>query len=265
MKVYEKELPENLNESLESMLFQTYPPKELVLVCEGNLTSALNIIVKSFKSEFKDAFKIVQVEENVGLGAATNAGIEACRCPIIIKMDTDDISMPDRCIKQITRFAAHPKLDIVGTFIEEFYDENDEVLSIKKMPVEYDEIVDFARRRNPFNRQTIAFKRCMALEIGGYSNIEKCGDYEFIVRMLQNGARCENIPEPLVRYRITDQNLKYRKSWEYTKGFINVRKIIHKSGFSSFFDFIIPCMTQLLICMLPFAFAKFFYKKFLRN
>lgn len=50
MSVYDRELPENLNESLESMLMQSYPPSDFVLVCDGKLTCELNIIVKSFRT-----------------------------------------------------------------------------------------------------------------------------------------------------------------------------------------------------------------------
>ena len=60
MSVYDRELPENLNESLESMLMQSYPPSDFVLVCDGKLTCELNIIVKSFQDEFKHIFHIVQ-------------------------------------------------------------------------------------------------------------------------------------------------------------------------------------------------------------
>ena len=42
MSVYDRELPENLNESLESMLMQSYPPSDFVLVCDGKLTCELD-------------------------------------------------------------------------------------------------------------------------------------------------------------------------------------------------------------------------------
>ncbi len=265
MTVYDKELPANPNESLESMLMQTYPPDELVLVCDGKLTCELNIIAKSFQSEFRDIIKIIRIDENVGVGMANNAGINACSCPIIVKMDSDDISLPDRCAKQIILFATHPELDIVGTFVEEFNSETGETVSVKKMPVKHDQILKYARRRNPFNRQTIAFKKSAAESVGGYSDIKLCEDYEFIVRMLQNGAVGQNIPEPLVRYRISDEDFKKRGSWKQTKGFINVRRIIHKSGFSSFADMIIPCAIQLGLFILPSGFTKWVYKKILRK
>ena len=265
MTVYDKELPANLNESLESMLMQTYPPEELVLVCDGALTCELNIIAKSFQSEFRDTIKIIRTDENAGAGTANNAGIKACSCQIIIKMDSDDISLPDRCAKQIMLFAMHPELDIVGTFVEEFDSGTGETVSIKKMPVKQEQILKYARRRNPFNRQTIAFKKAAAVKAGGYSDLKLCEDYEFIVRMLQNGAVGQNIPETLVRYRTYGGDFKKRGSWKQTKGFIKVRRIIHSSGFSSFADMVIPCALQLGLFILPSSFTGWVYKKILRR
>ena len=86
MSVYDRELPENLNESLESMLMQSYPPSDFVLVCDGKLTCELNIIVKSFQDEFKHIFHIVQIDENVGVGKAYNEGIKACKCLSCIRI-----------------------------------------------------------------------------------------------------------------------------------------------------------------------------------
>ncbi len=265
MSVYDQELPENLNESLESMLMQSYPPSDFVLVCDGKLTNELNIIAKSFQNEFKTIFRIIQIDENVGVGKAYNIGIEACKCDYIVKMDSDDISMPNRCLKQMALFAIQPELDIVGTFVEEFNNDTDETVSVKKVPILQDEIVTYARRRNPFNRQTLAIRKEKAVSIGGYSDMKLCEDYEFSARMLRNGAIGQNIPEVLVRYRINENTVDIRKSWKHTKAFIRVRWIIFRAGDTSFRDFLIPCMTQLALFILPRRFTAWFYRKFLRH
>lgn len=260
MSVYDKELPANLNESLESMLMQTYPPEEVVLVCDGKLTCELNIIAKSFQSEFRDIFKIVHIKENVGAALAYNEGIKACSCEYIMKMDSDDISQPDRCARQMMIFAMHPEIDIIGTFAEEFDADTGETIAIRKTPVKQQQILKYARRRNPFNRQTIAFRKSLAEEIGGYSDLSLCEDYEFVVRMLMHGAAGYNIPEPLVRYRVSEADLRSRKSWQHTKGFIKVRRIIHKSGFSSLRDLIVPCAAQIGMFILPYGVTRTVYK-----
>ena len=265
MSVYDKELPENLNESLESMLMQSYPPSDFVLVCDGKLTCELNIIAKSFQNEFKNIFHIVRIDENVGVGKAFNMGIKACKCEYIVKMDSDDILMPDRCLKEMVLFAVKPKLDIVGTYVEEFDNDTDKTISIKKVPVMHKDIIEYSKRRNPFNRQSVAFRKSFAMKVGGYSDLKLCEDYEFAARMLAAGAVGQNIPEVLVRYRIHNNTPEMRKSWKLTKAFIKVRWIIHRSGYTKFKDFFVPCFLQLGLFIFPRKFTRWVYKTFLRG
>lgn len=265
MSVYNKELPENLNESLESMLMQSYPPSDFVLVCDGKLTCELNIIVKSFENEFKHIFQIVRIDENVGVGKAFNMGIKACKYDYIVKMDSDDISLPNRCLKEMTLFAIKPKLDIIGTYVEEFDDKTNEVLSIKKVPVMHKDIFAYSKRRNPFNRQSVAFKKSKAEEVGGFSDLRLCEDYEFAARMLDYGAIGQNIPEVLVKYRVDEKTPEIRKSWKRTKAFIHVRWIIFRSGYTSFKDFFMPCALQLGLFVFPRKFTRWVYMRFLRG
>ena len=263
MSVYDKELPENLNESLESMLMQSYPPSDLVLVCDGKLTNELNIIAKSFQDEYKKIFRLVRIDENVGVGKAVNKGIEACRCEYIVRMDSDDISVPDRCMKEMLLFAVKPELDIVGSYVEEFDDDTDEVLGVREVPILHDDIVRYSKRRNPFNRQSLAFRKSKAIEIGGYSDLKLCEDYEFAARMLSEGAKGQNIPEVLVRYRVDHRTPEVRKSWRLTKGFIKVRWVIFTSGYTGFRDFFVPCALQMGLFILPQKFTRWVYFKFL--
>jgi len=79
--------------------------------------------------------------------------------------------------------------------------------------------------------------------------------------MLMAGARGRNIPQVLVRYRTSDENMKRRKNWVNTKWFIISRWRIHKMGFSSLKDFLIPSLAQLLLFILPVGLTKVFYSR----
>ncbi len=261
MTVYDRETPENLNASLDSMLLQSYPPDEVVLVCDGKLTCELNIIAKSFESEFRPYFRIIRIDDHVGAAAALNEGIKSCTCPYIVRMDSDDISFPERCRKQMELFAAKPHLDMIGTFAEVYDTGKGEAVGIKQLPTKHKQIKKYARRRNPFCRQTLAFRRELAEEIGGYAELEECEDYEFAVRMLANGAKARNIPEVLVRYRISEEDYRKRKSFRSTKNFIRVRKLIRRSGFCSPLDVWIPSAVQLTLCLLPWKATRRFYMR----
>lgn len=264
MCVYDKEIPAHFNDSLESMLMQSYPPDDFVLVCDGKLTNELNIIAKSFESEYKSIFRIIRTQENMTLGAALNIGIAACNQKYIIKMDSDDISEPDRCETQMRVFALDPDLDILGGYVEEFDSETGKTLALKKCPLHHKDIMKYAKRRNPFNRQTVAFRKSKAFEAGGYSDLAQCSDYEFAVRMLQNGAKAQNLPKMLVRYRVS-KSYRRKKHWANTKSFIKVRHRIYKSGFSSLWDFLVPVTAQLMMFVLPTRFTDLVYRKVLRK
>lgn len=113
------------------------------------------------------------------------------------------------------------------------------------------DIASYSKRRNPFNRQSVAFRKSFAEKIGGYSDLKMCEDYEFITRMLQHGAKGQNIPEVLVRYRIDENTVDTRKSWEHTKAFIRVRWIIHRSGYTGFRDFSCHALSNLACLYFP--------------
>lgn len=69
MSVYFKEKPEYLQQSIESILHQTAPTDDFVLVCDGPLTSELDSVISKYTT-----LHIVRLKENGGLGRALNEG-----------------------------------------------------------------------------------------------------------------------------------------------------------------------------------------------
>lgn len=264
MSVYTGEKPEYLRESIESMYAQTVPPDDFVLVCDGRLNERLDKVVSSYEEKYPDSFHPVRLEQKRGVGECANIGIDACRNEYIVKMDSDDVALPQRCEKQLSLMRDKPQLELCGAYIEEFDTDTGEKITVKKTPVESEEIRRYARRRNPFNNPTLVFKKSFAKKIGGYDTVNRCEDYDFVVRMLQNGAVGENIPEILVNYRVSKHNYERRRNWTNTRSFISVRWRIFRSGYSNFADFILPCGMQLIIFILPKSLTGRIYKKFLR-
>ncbi len=109
MSLYKKEHPEYLRLALDSMLNQTVKPDEIVLVEDGPLTPELYAILDEYPMLHR-----VKNEKNLGLGLALNEGLKVCRNELVARMDTDDISKPDRCEKQLRRFEEKPELAIVA-------------------------------------------------------------------------------------------------------------------------------------------------------
>lgn len=264
ISVYAKEKPEFLDECLKSVFSQTYLADEVILVCDGKLTPKLYQVVENYTNKYTEVFKPIFLENNIGTGASANIGINACKNELIIKTDSDDISLPDRCNIQVSIFENDSSLVMAGGYIEEFISETGESIAIKKVPLEHDEILKYAKRRNPINNPTIAIKKSFAQSIGGFNETARCEDYDFVCRMLMAGAKACNTSEVLLRYRVTQENYKRRKNWKNTKSFIQVRWKNFKRGFCNLFDFLIPCSMQLIMFLLPQSLTGIIYKKFLR-
>jgi glycosyltransferase involved in cell wall biosynthesis len=97
MSVYYKENPEYLQQALESIWdAQTLKPDEIVLVEDGPLTTELYSILTNWKNKLDKILKRVPLEKNEGLTKALNMGIEHCSGEFIARMDSDDISCPNR-------------------------------------------------------------------------------------------------------------------------------------------------------------------------
>lgn len=254
------EKAKNLDACLASVFSQTVMPDKVILVGDGSLTPELYSVIEKYREEYSGLFVYEETKENLGNWNASNTAIGLCQSDIIAKIDSDDM-LCKNYIEKIKSVFEEKEADICGVFIDEFNDETGESLNIKKTPESHEEITKFAKRRNPFNNPGIAFSRKLAEKIGAYRNMKRCEDYDFAVRMLMAGARGANIPEVLVKYRTSRDNLVRRKNFDNTKWFIISRWRIHKMGFCSFSDFFITSAAQLVLFIAPVKLTEKFYKK----
>lgn len=265
MSVYKKEKPDYLKISIESMLDQTVQPDEIIIVKDGELTEELNQMISDYQKRYTKIFTVVALSENVGLGSALNAGLDKSRNELVARMDTDDISVPKRCEIQLAAFGKDPELDIVGSNIDEFIDDPENIVSSRKLPSDHADIVKFSKRRNPFNHPTIMYKKSTVLKHGGYKSYRRNQDYDLFVRMLHKGAKAKNIDKSLLLFRADRGNLARRKSWIKTSSNIKMLYDFYKMGHSGFFDFLIASLSHLAAFLMPSGVFKKISDRFLRN
>ncbi|MGL4789812.1 MAG: glycosyltransferase [Anaerotignaceae bacterium] len=264
LSVYSGEKAEFLKKSIDSIVNQTVKPDEFLIICDGPLTEELDKLLFEFEKENPNLFTIHRLETNMGTGYAANIGLKLCKNQLIAKMDSDDIAYSNRCEIQLKEFEKNPQIDMIGGFVSEFEGTPENEMAVKKVPLSHEEILTFAKRRNPFNNQTLMYKKDKAISCGGYTCNTRCEDYDFIVKMILDGAICKNLNQPLVHYRLDGGAYERRRNWKNTKGFIGVRYKNWRRGFSSFMDFLLPCIAQLILFVLPVGITKKFYIKYLR-
>lgn len=265
MSLYIKEKPRYLIESIESMINQTIPPQQIVIVIDGEITTELTQVLKKYTDNYSKLITLVPLKKNLGLGLALNKGLEQCKYELVARMDTDDISYPERCELQLKEFEEDSDLDIIGTLTSEFYETPDNIKTVRFVPENHNDIIKFSKRRSPFNHPTVMFKKSSVLEVGGYRDILRNEDIDLFVRMFKNGSKAKNIQRQLLFFRSNEENFKRRKSWQNNSNYIKTIYKFWKEGHSSFLDFIYVVVTQIGMFISPLWFLKFISENLLRK
>ena len=177
MSVYYKEHPEYLRQSMQSIYDQTVPTDDFVLVCDGPLTPELDAVIADMQDQFGPRLRVCRLLKNGGLGKSLNFGIKQCKNDLVARMDSDDISRPDRCKRQLAVFADHPDYSIVSGIVEEFSDTPDNISVRRVVPEGQSEIIAFAKKRNPFNHPCVMYKKSAVEAAGGYQDFYLLEDY----------------------------------------------------------------------------------------
>lgn len=265
MSVYAKENPEYFAGAIQSMLDQTEETDDFVIVCDGPLTPQLDAVLERFNSQYPGVFQIIRLPQNVGIGMAANEGLKHCRNNLVAKMDADDLAVPGRCEAQLRLFEQNPDLKIVGGYIEEF-DENPELpFSIREVPLDWESIRKYAKRRQPFNNMTVMYRRSAVEAVGGYRDFRRSEDFDLYLRLLHGEALAANIPEVLVKARVDRDAFKRRATWETLKGCARSRWFSYRLGYASLLDVLICVCGEFTIWVSPPGVQQFIYNRFLRK
>ena len=110
MSVYNGE--KYLSKAIESILNQSYRNFEFIIVDDASTDSSLEIINEYLKID--NRIIILSNNVNIGLGSSLNKAIQFSSGEFIARMDSDDISIPDRLEKQINYLLEHKNIHILG-------------------------------------------------------------------------------------------------------------------------------------------------------
>lgn len=181
MSVYAKEEPVYLDTAIQSMLDQTVRTDDFVIVCDGPLTAELDAVLERHLAQNPAVLHLVRLPQNIGTGAALNIGLTHCKNELIAKMDSDDISVLDRCERQLKEFAEDDRLTVVGGNILEFTEDPAKPVSRRLVPSEVDLQENPAQARRRLCRdtyiaaggnETACYRRLTAIYFWGDASIQ---------------------------------------------------------------------------------------------
>lgn len=263
MSVYWKEQPTYLEQALDSVFKQSVKPTEVVVVKDGPLTPELDEVIDDFYSKHNE-LKVVALPENVGLGAALNEGLKYCSCELVARMDSDDISKPNRFEKQLEAFNNNTDIDVVGSWVDEFQGKITNILSVRKLPTSGDELYGYAQKRCPLNHPTVMFRKTSIEAVGGYKHFYLFEDYYLWVRLLINGYHLYNIQESLLYFRTSYDMLARRGGFKYAMSEVALFREMYKIGFIKRFVFFKNVAIRFPIRLMPNKIRRLVYQYLLR-
>lgn len=265
MSVYHKEKPEYLKQAIESIQMQTLSTNDFVLVCDGPLNEQLDGVIATKQQEMGDTLNVVRLAKNGGLGNALNEGIKHCKNELVARMDSDDIAYPNRCEKQMAVFNAHPEISICSGIVEEFTTDPSTVDAMRVPPESNAEIVEFAKKRCPFNHPCVMYKKSAVEAVGSYQDFYLLEDYYLWLRMLMVGYQGYNIQEPLLHMRAGSEMYRRRAGWKYAKTQARLFKFMKNQGFIGEGQYIKSCVIRSGSALAPNWLRKFMFEKVLRK
>jgi glycosyltransferase involved in cell wall biosynthesis len=186
-----------LQESISSVLNQTFEDFELILVDDGSADRSLQIMEQAQSTD--DRVVLIR-KEHSGLTDSLNVGLAAAKGRWIARLDSDDLCEPDRLAEQVSYAERHDVVLVGSGFVE--IDVAGNTVKIGRYPGSHSALVRrLIKSRGFFPHSSALFNREAALRAGAYNpRFLKSQDRDLWLRLAETG-RLNCISRPLVKVR----------------------------------------------------------------
>lgn len=214
MSVYKNDKLEYLKECIDSLYAQSFREFDIFIQLDGKVPE---LIEKYLDDEVaQNRIKLLNKrDENKGLAYSLNELLHLAieqGYEYFVRMDADDISMPQRLQHQYEYMQKNHEIDVCGGEIEEFNMDSGAVQRII-YPKTHQEIFKAMKKRNSMAHVTTFFRRSFFLKAGFYDGTRKNEDYELWIRGFKRVCKFHNLQEVLVRVRTNDAFFGRRKDF----------------------------------------------------
>jgi cellulose synthase/poly-beta-1,6-N-acetylglucosamine synthase-like glycosyltransferase len=189
----------HLRAAVDSLLAQTFPDFELIVV-DGGSTDSTTTILQDYAAKDR-RIRHLRSEHKEGLTNARNRALYACRSPLAAIADADDVFAPGRLAQQVAFLNQHPEIGMVGSAFE-LIDDAGRIFG-KCLPLCEDKHIRFQMLLTPcFHNGTIMFRTELMKAIGGYAPeyTVSAEDYDTWAK-LRDHTQFANLPACLCQKR----------------------------------------------------------------
>lgn len=228
MSVYKNDVIQYVKLAVDSILCQTFKNFDFYIQCDGPIRQEVDDYLSTLTDE---RIKIQKRAENKGLAQSLNdllAVVMPHGYEYIARMDSDDISLPERFEKQLEYFKLHPEVECLGSWAIEITSNGDEYFR-KQMPQTHEDCLDLFRKRDPMIHPTVIFRRSYIEKAGMYALDTFFGEDTMMwAQGFAAGCMLGNVPEYLFKFRLDDNFFDRRRGWKYAKGIWELRHRVNK-------------------------------------
>ena len=169
-------------DAIKSIVNQTYRPIEIVLVLEGDFDTYESLLATVCNDKHEVSYQIIHSKVH-SFCYCMNRSLDACNGMFIARMDTDDVSHPDRFKMQVDHLLSNKNCTILGTKAVPI-DSNSNRIGDKCLPFYRTdkEIKSVLPYRNPIYHSSVMARKSAILEFGGYKYDFHAQDHEMWIR-----------------------------------------------------------------------------------
>ncbi|MBH0116145.1 glycosyltransferase [Salinibacterium sp. NG253] len=262
LPVYSGDKPSFLERAFRSCVDdQTLPPTEVVIVQDGPVSAELSAMMQQLIAASTVPTTLLVLKHNRGLARALEAGLAQCNFDVVARMDADDVSLPTRFEKQ--RVAIAGGLDLVGTAMFEFAEDDGSVIGKRIPPQGQEAIARYSRFHDPFNHPTVMYRRSAVKAAGGYIDVGLMEDYWLFARMIDAGARVENLQEALLMYRVSAGAYTRRGGLGQLSAELRLQREFRRLGFTTPLQNVRNVIVRGGYRLVPVAIRRIAYRRFI--
>lgn len=203
-----------LKAAIDGVLNQSYKDFVFIIINDGSTDNSEEIIL----SYTDPRIKYHKNEANLGLIKTLNKGIELCKGDYIVRMDTDDISLPNRLERLIYFMEQNSEVGVAGSYVKTI-EKNSKIV---KYPTKHFDILEHFTYQCAINHPSTIWRSSVIKNYRFDDHFPHAEDYELWSRLIMK-THFAIIPEVLLEYRIHTNSVSHLNKIVQDENSINIQ------------------------------------------
>ena len=220
-----------LAEALDSILTQTYPHFELLVLDDHSEDETAQIVQQYMEQDVR--VRLLEAKHH-GLVAGLNQLLKASRGKFFARMDADDVAEPSRLEKQVTHLEQCSDCDILGCWVNVIGDKQ-EVWHYRRTFA--DTATVLLMGKTPLCHPSIMGRIEVMRQLGYRSKYLHMEDMDLFARAFASGVKFYALPEVLLHYRVHPESVSAQHdAFQMSQRAFIIKELMSESKINSDID-----------------------------